>query len=69
VIQMGVMKITVDETGTINVDADGYVGDTCLKELKALQEGLEKLGVTNDLASQEMKRQTVRATTRTTRRA
>ena len=67
---MGKMEIEFGPDGSMKVDADGYTGDACIKELEKLENELKKLGIKSDLQSQERKRQTMRSSSpvRSTRR-
>lgn len=58
------MEITITKAG-MKVDANGFVGKTCLTELADLEKYLKTIGVDLKIAEQVMKSETYQNSTQT----
>lgn len=49
------VNVTVKRDGTILIDASGFVGETCLEQLRAYQQYLERNGIHSEIIEQKRK--------------
>lgn len=51
------MKITINEDGTVEVEAQGYSGPACEKDLKKIKDAIRAMGLSTNILSERKKQE------------